>query len=98
MIRDAFRTLQALIRAEYIAGRAQRLDRNCRDIHDHEPTRRRLGHPSRDVEIHAVRPTDGQWEVGVSRNPNDLEWHTCEGMEWVLDGDARRLGIVRCCS
>src|SRR5215510_2213049 len=98
MIRDATRGPQSLIGVKHNAGRAHRLDRQHRDIRNREPPRRRLGHPPRDVEIYAVRPTDGNWYVGVARDANDFELRTCERMEWVLDGDARRLGIVRCCS
>jgi hypothetical protein len=84
--------------AEHRADSAQGVERQRPHIRDREPPRRRLGHPARDVEIHAVRPTDGNWYVGVARDANHFELRTCERMEWVLDGDARRLGSVRCCS
>jgi hypothetical protein len=98
MISDAFFELQPLIRLQYLAGRTQRLDGERRDGRDHEPPCGWLSHPSRDLKIHAVRSTDGQWEVRVARDPHHLELRTRQGMEGVLDGDSRRLGIVRSCS
>jgi len=96
MIRDATPGVQSLIGVEHVADRAQRLDRERREAGDREPTRRRVRHPAWDIEINAVVSADRYRDVGVARDANHLELRTCEGMEWVVDCDFRRLGIVRC--
>jgi hypothetical protein len=74
---------------EHMAGRAQGLNPQRRDIRDYEPARRRLGHPSWDRE-------SGLGTVSARctcRSPNHLELRTCQRIngystvmidDWVL--------------
>lgn len=89
--------LQALMRGEQGGNRAQCLERERRDRGEPELTRRRFGHPSRDREIDAVRSTDRDRDLRMARCANHREFRTCQWMEWVVDPDARRLGIVERC-
>jgi hypothetical protein len=98
MIRDDTCRLQRLMPTEQRADRAQGFDRHRGHFGDPEPACCRIGHPARDAEIDAVWPADRDRDVCVARRAHHLEWRTGEGMEGVVDGDARRWGIVRCCS
>ena len=98
MMRDLLRWLQLLMRVEHGADGAQDLDGQRGDIHDGKALGGGFGHPSWDLQINAVGSTDGDRDLGVARCPDDVQFRTSKWMEWVVNADSRRLGIVECCS
>ena len=84
------------MRVEHGADGAQRLDGQRRDILDYNALGGGFGHPSRDLQINAVRSTDGDRDLRVARCPDDVEFGTSKWMEWVVNAESRRLGIVEC--
>ena len=97
MIRDGD-GLQALMRRQQRGHQAQRLERQRGDRRERALARRRFGHPARDLDVDAVRSTDRDRDLRVTRCANDLEFRTGQWMEWVVNFESRRLGIVERCS
>src|SRR3972149_2449464 len=88
---------QPLICSEQFERGAQRLECQGGDLRQHDVACSRFRHPPRDLEIDSVRSADREWDPGTARCPNDFELPTCQRMEWVVNRDFRRQGIVKCC-